>query len=415
MFQLNKSNTFDLAESFGWKYINNRLNLPWNLSNLSSPSFLFDPQRLQKNLDLWTSLRKQDSRVSLFYALKANYLPDVLHIIRENSFGVEVMSNFEYLIARDCQFKNQNIIFNGPGKSDEDLQNGVENGIQLNIDSIEELVDLIAIIQSLKIKEKIPIFLRIHPQLPVEIERKCFIHQKSKLGVDPDRALSFFRKQKDLPIELKGIHCHVGTSQTDLDLLKHVLIFLEKLSLSFREIGQEIKSWNVGGGFESPSLIEYHSKESFSSFIEGISNLFSNYDINEIQMEPGRSLVGDTCYILSSIQRVKKSFGATWAILDVGVNILIPLKYSSFLPIPLFFPGDETSVDSKIAGPWCMPVDVINAQFSYPVLKKQQFLIMNCGAYTQSMEEHFGGSLLPVFSLSSDAIEKISRLSYDRL
>lgn len=432
-WSVTSENSARLGNWLGWEYDKNRLVTSWDYDNVDTPCLIVDKERLERNVQSWKRMERKDSRLKTFYAVKANYLPVVLDTVAGNGMGVEIMSDFELQMAVGAGIHPSDIVFNGPGKSIAEIQTAFEQGIQINADSTEEL-ELIWELARQR-GETADVILRIHPLLGKEIERRCFIHRNSKLGVDPDRALSFLKKEKqrlDTHLNVVGVHCHVGTAQTSTDLLGHVLEFMSKFSDDLSsKAGITLNCWNLGGGFESPLMtqhmcsapdeLEGKEKETnasavfscdeelpaFASLQEDILGLVSNHDIERIQFEPGRSIVGDAVSLLSSVRMVKKSFGTTWVILDAGVNILIPLRYSAFLPLPcLLRDGD---FEGRFAGPICMPVDVISGIMRMPAHRGDMMVILNAGAYTQSMEEAFGSQLLPIYEAKGPELIQIDR------
>src|ERR687894_1374697 len=97
------------------------------------------------------------------YSLKANPNLAVCQVIaREGGAGGEVASSGELVVARAAGFAPEDIVFAGPGKTDEELKRSIEEGIfAVNVESLNEIDRLAAIAE--RIGRQIGVGLRINP------------------------------------------------------------------------------------------------------------------------------------------------------------------------------------------------------------------------------------------------------------
>ncbi len=153
---------------------------------------------------------------------------------------------------------------------------------------------------------------------------------------------------------------------------------------------QKIKVIDIGGGFESPMFIKKDFK-----IKEAISKFFNNNKL-ELYIEPGRSISNDASLIITKVIRNKKTSLADYLAVDIATNYLIPLPLA-YYPVISQKPGvlKKYSVVDGI----CSTAGVINKKTFLPETKEGDLLlILNCGAYTYNMYEHFY-SLRPIIIL----------------
>src|ERR687885_2895220 len=101
--------------------------------------------------------------VEISYSVKANPNLAVCQLIaRERQAGAEVASSGELVVVRAAGFPPEDIVFAGPGKTDDELGRAVEEGIfAVTVESLNEIDRLAAIAK--REGRKIGVGLRINP------------------------------------------------------------------------------------------------------------------------------------------------------------------------------------------------------------------------------------------------------------
>ena len=374
------------------------------ISAMQIPCYLFLPERFSDNYNYFvSSMTKYLPNLMVAYALKANYLGSLLKLAKKLGSGVEVMSLFEFLLAKRAGFKTNEIVVNGPAKSKSELEHTIKEGITyVNVDSFNELKTIEEMAQKYSITQ--PVTIRIHPQLSEQTEKRLLIKKNSKLGIDYARARKLYKYIKKSPyLQVKGIHLHVGTNLSSHDFYSELLVFINDYITDLEaKLGFFIETINLGGGLASRAQLkekgfklEFLAKQ-IKETIDGIKE-------RKIIFEPGRYLVGDSFIAIANVLRIKKSWGRRWAFIDVGANTLIPLRYSNFFLIPVVNKGSDQP--THIGGPLCLPVDVISEKaINFNIEENDRVVILNCGAYTLSMSEQFGYPRPPIFELNNGKI-----------
>jgi len=387
----------------------------------STPFFVYLPKRFEENyLKLKRALSSHLPHNSIFYAVKANYLGKILLDAKKMGMGLEVMSLFELLLAKKAGFEAKTLIFNGPAKTEEELDMSLDLGLaHINVESISEL----KLVENLAKKHTIkqPITIRIHPSLSKTTENRLLIKKSSKLGIDHDRAKKLYSYAKNSEhLEPKGVHVHVGTNLTSHDFYDELLSFLNNYLKELESNGIFLKEVNLGGGLASANLLE-EKNFNLTFFAEQIASIINSSEELFFLFEPGRYLIADSFIAVTKVLQTKKSWGRKWAFTDIGANSLIPLRYTEYQVIPSKDKGKGQYCN--IGGPLCLPVDVImNKAVDYQIDKDDVLVILNCGAYTLSLSEQFGYPRPAVYELkdtkklslikSADSLERMVEESF---
>ena len=101
-----------------------------------------------------------------------------------------------------------------------------------------------------------------------------------------------------------------------------------------------------------------------------------------IVIEPGRSLTGETQFLLATVHALKQADDRTYAILDAGINIAEPTRSEYHQLLPVNRVGEPASRVYTVVGPICTPGDTLYPAVRLPELAVGDSLcIMDAGAY----------------------------------
>ncbi|MBF8298918.1 MAG: putative Diaminopimelate decarboxylase [candidate division NC10 bacterium] len=311
------------------------------VERLGTPILVYSSARLRDNIEqAIEATRACAFPIRIHYALKACYLVGVVGLVKEAGLNVEVMSEFEYLLARRIGFAPDQVIVNGPAKRPEFLERVVTDGVALmNVESLPEIAFLDALGQ--RLGKAIQVGFRINP-LPSRHLRGPFAPPGSKFGFD------------------------VPTGEA-----------AEAVVLDF------------GGGFGSRSIMEANGgplRSFIAKMTEPLAGLSGD---REIVMEPGRYLVNDAAVCLTTVLSCKRNGRRRWVLVDAGRNILPPRKNAEYAVIPCEVRPGRTLY--HVGDFLCMPSEPIPLSFvSGPIELGDRLAVFNAGAYTFSMAQSFG-------------------------
>ena len=135
-----------------------------SFANIETPFYYYDVELLEKTL---TTVKEEASRYEGFhvhYAIKANFNPQLLEIIKKAGIGADCVSGGEVQAALNAGITPDKVVFAGVGKSDREINLALDYGIHcFNVESEAELL----IINELAAKKgKVArIALRINPNV----------------------------------------------------------------------------------------------------------------------------------------------------------------------------------------------------------------------------------------------------------
>ena len=97
---------------------------------IETPFYYYDTELLRKTL---AEINKEAGKADNFrvhYAIKANANPKILNVICQSGLGADCVSGGEIQAALDAGFPHDKIVFAGVGKSDWEINLGIDNDIQ---------------------------------------------------------------------------------------------------------------------------------------------------------------------------------------------------------------------------------------------------------------------------------------------
>jgi len=369
------------------------------IKEYGTPLFVISEKQVRQNYNKLCEAFSKYPKCLVAYSYKTNYLPAVCNILHQEGAGAEVVSAFELLLAKKLGVLSSKIIFNGPGKSDEEIAMIVDEDIALvNADSIEELE---RINQIAKAKGKIvDVGIRVKPEVP-----NFFVWQKFGLDIATGEAFKAYQRASELKhINVVGIHAHIGTQICDTRPYTESIRQMAKLMSKVNaELEIEFEFLDIGGGFgvpgftplfpteekiEKPATVEEFGESIVTTFLSCISD----YNLSEptLVMEPGRIIITDPALILTMVEGTKIIGGSTkTVVVDAGVNLIMfaPYYYHRIVPVVI---KEGAWVPVDIYGPLCMQMDVLGVNRKLPVLKRGDFLaVLDAGAYSISLSQQF--------------------------
>jgi diaminopimelate decarboxylase len=414
------------------------------LANIyGTPVHIVNESSLMKTADsfLKTISLKYPGKVSVHYAFKCNPVPGVIEIIRNSGIKAEIMSEYELFLALKLGYSGQEIIVNGPYKTDRLIAACLENNIRfINVDSLTELRKIDSLCGDLN--KETDVLLRINPDfVPSGMNNGSSAGSRTGChfgldlkGGEVQRALEIIKGMKR--IRFRGFHFHIGSGIRNTDDYRRALLSLESILNDAEGSGFDVDVLDIGGGLGIPNsremttleLLFYQafnllpsgklsaSKISFGNFAdsvtEGVSFLFAGRKIPELIFEPGRCITGPNQLLLLKIHQVKERKGLKkWLIADAGIGTLtMPTYYERHEVVLCNDIKRKASEKVTITGPGCFSADVVYRNITMPELAAGEIIaILDSGAYFTSWESSFGFPRPAVVSVL-DGRHKILRM-----
>jgi diaminopimelate decarboxylase len=367
------------------------------IDEFGSPLYIFSEKTIRMRMeDINRAFSLRYPKVQMAWSYKTNYLDSICRIFHQEGSWAEVVSGFEYSKALRNGVKGENIIFNGPGKSAEDLEKAVRNGSFIHIDHIDELFLLSDVCQRKNIEARVA----------VRVNMDIGIYPKwDRFGLNYENGEAWDvinRIMLNPKLKLMGLHTHIGTYIMSVEAYRVAATKLSDLASNIAtKFGHNISYIDMGGGFASKNTLRgaYLSGEdttpSFDEYAEAITSAIINSLIKPdklptLILETGRALIDNSGYIAGSVLAIKRlSDGKRATIVDVGVNLL----FTAFWYDHKIHPVNNHSglvEETTIYGPLCMNIDVLRPSMMFPSLKHgDRFVITRTGAYNNTQWMQF--------------------------
>ncbi len=356
--------------------------------NTPTPFYYYDTALLNKTLQQATAAAKKHD-IEMHYALKANANPRLLKVIQSHGAGADCVSINEVLRAIECGFPVSKIVFAGVGKSDEEISIAVNEGIFcFNSESLEEIEIIDAI--AAKHHKKAQVALRINPNVNAHTHHYITTGlEENKFGINMwelEKVLDALKKCKH--ISLVGLHFHIGSQITDLNVFKTLCLRVNEIQQWFADRNIYVPNLNLGGGLG----IDYYNPDQnaivdFDKYF-GIFRQFLKINPGQkLHTEPGRALVAQCGTLIAKALYVKKGIQSNFIILDAGMTELIrPALYQSYHKIENITSKAAETLKYDVVGPICESSDCFGKAIDLPeTLRGDLFALRSAGAYGESM------------------------------
>lgn len=356
---------------------------------LKTPFYYYDMDLLKQTLDA-AYAEASKYRYQLHYALKANTNSEILNRISSYGIGADCVSGNEVKKAIDSGFRTDDIVFAGVGKTDEEIALALKHDIFcFNCESKQELEVINEIACS---KQRIAkVALRINPNIDAHTHHYITTGtDDNKFGISLQELEEVVATASKLPyLQLIGIHLHIGSQITDMEVFKQLALKTNELQDWFEARGIELPNINLGGGLG----VDYECPERIPNFADYFRTINENLVLRlgqRIHFEPGRSLVAQCGNLVTKVLYTKKGQETQFVIVDAGMNDLIrPALYQAVHKIEnLSSNKDLRTYD--VVGPVCESSDFFGKSVVLPETARGNLLaIRSAGAYGQVMASQY--------------------------
>jgi diaminopimelate decarboxylase len=360
--------------------------------HLGTPFYVYSTATLRRHFDLFESaLNGLDHLIC--YAVKASSNQAILRTLAKFGAGMDVVSGGEYKRARDAGVEGNRIVFSGVGKTISEMKMALSEGVrQFNVESEEELFVLSRIANSMD--RLAPITLRVNPDVDAKTHEKIATGKaENKFGIPISRAREVYALAASLPgIKVVGIDLHIGSQLTQLLPFEEAYKKIADLTNILRSDGHEIMRLDLGGGLGIPYGSKDGTPPTPKEYGQMIKRVLGHLNC-EIEIEPGRLLVGNAGLLISEVIYVKKGHDREFLILDAAMNDLLrPALYEAYHDI---VPIVKSRLEHKdavydIVGPVCETGDTFAKSREMKKCKPGDLLAFrSAGAYGAAMASEY--------------------------
>lgn len=372
------------------------------VKKIETPAYIYSKSKIIENVNtLKSGLKKVDGLIC--FSVKANSNLNLLKILVNEGLGMDIVSGGELRKALLAGCNSKKIVFSGVGKSPIDIEYAIREDILLfNVESESELFVINEI--SKKLGKITSIAVRVNPDVSPNTHPYISTGLKeNKFGISINDSLNLHKKIKNFKnIRVIGVDFHIGSQITEVKPYIDSLIKIENYIEELRNYDIQLEFLDIGGGF---GLIDNSDSFNLGLMLNEIANKLKSFNL-KIIVEPGRSIIGNTSFLISKVLYIKKNESKNFAICDAGMNDLLrPALYKSYHEIVNLsnFPSSDKNLNVfDIVGPVCESSDCFFPKKSIDLSENDYIAIMNTGAYGYSMASNYNSRPKPVEILVDD-------------
>ena len=372
---------------------------------IQTPFYYYDTAVLRKTLKTINEEAGKHENFEVHYAVKANANPKVLNIICQAGLGADCVSGGEIQAATNAGFPASMIVYAGVGKSDWEINLGLEKGIFcFNVESIPEL----EVINELAEKQgKVAqVCFRINPNVGAHTHANITTGlAENKFGIameDMENVIEEAAQMKS--IKFLGLHFHIGSQILDMGDFEALCNRINELQDQLESHHIIVKNINVGGGlgidYNHPNRVPIPD---FKAYFDTYAKFLKLREGQKLHFELGRAVVGQMGSLITKVLYVKQGTAKQFAIVDAGMTDLIrPALYQAYHKIENIS-SNEPEETYDVVGPICESSDVFAKAIDINKTHRGDLIALrSAGAYGEIMASQYNCRQLPKGYITED-------------
>ena len=365
---------------------------------LRTPFYYYDTELLRKTLQTINDEAGKHEGFVVHYAVKANANPQLLRIIRQAGLGADCVSGGEIEASIKAGFPASKIVFAGVGKSDWEINLGLDNDIFcFNVESIPEL-EVINDLATQKGKVARVAF-RLNPNVGAHTHANITTGlAENKFGIAMRDMMSVIEEASHMEhIKVVGLHFHIGSQILDMGDFEALCNRVNELQNELERHRIIVEHINVGGGlgvdYQHPNRVPIPD---FKAYFDTYAKKLRLRPGQTLHFELGRAVVAQCGSLLTRTLYIKKGAVKQFCIVDAGFTDLIrPALYQAYHKIENIT-SEEPAQTYDVVGPICESTDVFAKQIDLNGCRRGDLLaIRSAGAYGEIMASQYNCRCLP--------------------
>ena len=375
------------------------------LQSIQTPFYWYDAELLRKTLESINAEASKHEGFVVHYAVKANANPQILRIIRAAGLGADCVSGGEIEASVKAGFPHDKIVYAGVGKSDWEINLGLDNDIFcFNVESIPEL-EVINELAAAKGKVARVAF-RLNPNVGAHTHANITTGlAENKFGIAMRDMLSVIEEASQMEnVKFVGLHFHIGSQILDMGDFEALCNRVNELQGILESHRIKVEHINVGGGlgvdYEHPNRL---SIPDFKAYFNTYAKKLKLRPGQTLHFELGRAVVAQCGSLITRTLYIKEGATKKFAIVDAGFTDLIrPALYQAYHKIENIS-SEEPKEAYDVVGPICESTDVFAKQIDLNKAHRGDLLaIRSAGAYGEIMASQYNCRKLPKGYLSDE-------------
>jgi diaminopimelate decarboxylase len=321
------------------------------------------------------------AEVSVYYAGKSFLTTEVVRWIRDEGLNVDTSSGGELAVALRGGMEPARIALHGNNKSAAEITRALDNGLgRIVVDSLGEIELVAHLARTLGVVA--PVMIRVTPGVHASThEFIATAHEDQKFGLslaapedggDSPAMQAVAACVVDPALDLRGIHCHIGSQIFDADgfgkAAERVLAFMARADERF---GLTLPELDLGGGY-GIAYTEADTPRPAREIAESLADQVAStarslrMAVPHLSIEPGRAISGPsacTLYTVGTLKTVTVEDGARrrYVSVDGGMSdnarpVLYGADYTAVLADRR---AEGAPILSRVVGKHCESGDIV--------------------------------------------------------
>ena len=373
--------------------------------NIRTPFYYYDTDLLRQTLQTINDEAGKHEGWHVHYAIKANANPTLLRIIRAAGLGADCVSGGEIEACIQAGFPSSKIVYAGVGKSDWEINLGLDNDIFcFNVESIPER-EVINELAAAKGKVARVAF-RLNPNVGAHTHANITTGlAENKFGIAMRDMVPVIEHAQQLKnTQVVGLHFHIGSQILDMGDFQALCNRINELQDELERHHITVEHINVGGGlgidYEHPNRVPIPD---FKAYFDTYARHLRLRPGQTLHFELGRAVVAQCGSLITRTLYIKEGSVKKFCIVDAGFTDLIrPALYQAYHKIENLT-SDEPKETYDVVGPICESTDVFAKQIDLNRCHRGDLLaIRSAGAYGEIMASQYNCRRLPQGYMSDE-------------
>jgi diaminopimelate decarboxylase len=375
------------------------------LERIQTPFYYYDSEVLRTTLSAINSEIQKHEGFVVHYAIKANANPGVLRLIREAGLGADCVSGGEIEAALKAGFASNKIVYAGVGKSDWEINLGLDKDIfSFNVESIPELE---VINQLARLKGKVAkVAFRINPNVGAHTHANITTGlAENKFGIAMQDMETVIERATQMEnVKFVGLHFHIGSQILDMGDFEALCNRINDLQTQLENHHIRVGNINVGGGlgidYQHPNRVPVPD---FKAYFDTYAKKLKLRPGQTLHFELGRAVVAQCGSLIARTLFIKEGTHKKFCIIDAGMTDLIrPALYQAYHKIE-DISSEEPLEAYDVVGPICESSDVFAKQIDLNRAHRGDLIaIRSAGAYGEIMASQYNCRKLPQGYMSDE-------------
>ncbi len=378
-----------------------------------TPVYVYHAEKIKEQYNK-LAVAFENSNAVFFYACKALTNINILRYVKSLGAKIDCSSINEVKLALHAGFSAQRILYTSNGIAFSEIEEAQELGVIINIDSLSNLEKF-----GKKFGHTYSVGIRLRPNIMAGGHIKISTgHEKSKFGIPIEQVEKILAVVDKYNLHINDLHIHTGSEIENVD------VFVKGIEVLFDIIPhfKELAVIDLGGGFKVPYK-EGDTETDINLLAKKVNELFASHPNPggrplQVWFEPGKFLVSECGYFVTTVNVMKETAGTTFVSIDSGFNHLIrPMFYDAYHRIENISNLDGKENIYSVVGNICETDTFAWDRKINEVREGDLIVFYNAGAYGFEMSSNFNSRLKPaeVLNVNGESVLIRKRDSFEDL